>query len=270
MIPAGHSALLETWFRLYTRNYLRRSFHTVHLLGDPPQQTAESSPLLLCVSHSSWWDLLIGFYLGTEVFGGENYGVMDERQLRRYRFFSKLGVIGVDRASLSGAKEFLRYCRSLLAGSERALWLTPQGEMLSPYARPVHFQPGIGHLAEALGTFRLMTVALHYEFWNERQPEAFVSLSPVARFDTKAGGFDRKAFVHAQERQMEVRLDSLLALTRTRDASLFTPLLRGKSGISPTYDALRSLAARLRGERFSPEHSRLLTPQWRRRDHTSG
>ena len=39
--------------------------------------------------------------------------------------------------------------------------------------------------------------------------------------------------------------------------------MQGHSGISPVYDAIRSLAARLRGQRFSLEHSDTLSPQWK-------
>lgn len=265
MLPANKSVYVERAFHAYTRRYLRRSFHNIHLLGEPPAADTENLPLLVCLNHSSWWDLLFGFYLGHELIPGDNYGVMDERQLRRYRFFTRLGVIGVDRTSLHGAKEFLTYTEGLLKGQSRALWLTPQGDMRSSYERPLRFQPGLGHLAERLGDFRLLFIALHYEFWNERLPEAFVSLSPVQRIQIDLDTFQRRAFVQEQERGLEVHLDTLLEKARQRDASAFVPLLRGKIGISPTYDALRGLTARLRRERFSAEHSDVVTPQWKQK-----
>lgn len=264
MIPAKKSALIERWFFSYARRYVRRSFHAIHLLGEPPRFAAETPalPWLVCLNHSSWWDVLLGFCIGKELFGGDHYGVMDERQLRRYAFFARLGAIGVDRTSLTGAKEFLRYCETLFRGQPRALWITPQGEFASNYARPVRFQSGIGYLAERLGEFHLTTLAFHYEFWEERLPEAFVSFSPLTRVRVGAD-FDRKAFVQAQERLMESQLDALLACVQARDASIFRPYLRGSTGISPTYDLMRRLTARLKGERFTAEHGAIVTPQWK-------
>ena len=43
-------------------------------------------------------------------------------------------------------------------------------------------------------------------------------------------------------------------------------ILSGSVGISPVYDAMRALGARLRGQKFTPEHSDLTTPQWKNKD----
>jgi 1-acyl-sn-glycerol-3-phosphate acyltransferase len=264
MIPANRSILIERWFCAYSRNYIRRHFHAVYRVGEYlPPKVGVQAPLLVCLNHSGWWDVLFGLLLAHDVVGWEYYGVMDERQLRRYRFFTRMGMIGVDRTRLSGAKEFLDYSVDLLKGQRRALWLTPQGEMTSNFNRPLRFQPGLGHLAERLGVFYATTVCLHYEFWNEPRPEAFVSFTPVERFDSAHPDFDRKMFVRNMEQRMESQLDTLLEKARSREASRFEPMLLGKTGVSPAYDLLRSLGARLRGERFTPEHSSVLTPQWK-------
>lgn len=266
MIPAGPPTAFAPFVYDYVGRYLRRSFHTVHLFGEPPQFDDDGrTPLLVCLNHSSWWDVLFAFYFEREFFGWERYGVMDERQLQRYRLFSKLGMIGVDRTSLQGAREFLDYAERLLQGRRRALLLTPQGAMLSNEARPLVFQPGLAHLAQRLGSFHVVRIALHYEFWDDKLPEAFVAVSPIESY-TAGSSFSRRDFLHAQERQMEMELDTLLTLVRLRDPAAFTPLLHGKTGISPTYDLLRSLSARLRGRDFSSEHSAVTTPKWKKRD----
>lgn len=261
LIPARKTPPLERAFLLYTRRYLRRSFHTIHLLGNTPVFHDDGhTPLLICMNHSSWWDVLIGLIIAEDVFDWEWYAVMDARQLMRYRMFSYMGMIGVDRTGLNGAKEFLAYCRELLPGRRRALWLTPQGEMLSTSTRPLRFQPGLGHLASQIGPFHLCRVAVHYEFWNERWPEAFVSLSTPEFYREVT---DRKAFVCAQEQALEAQVDALLAAAQTRDASRFQPLLRGNVGISPVFDASRALLARLRGQKFVPGHGDVITPPWK-------
>ena len=71
-------------------------------------------------------------------------------------------------------------------------------------------------------------------------------------------------FVRAQETRMEQQIDTLLQMAQSRDASQFRPLLRGATGISATYDAIRAVGARLRGEKFQPEHAAVATPQWKR------
>lgn len=266
LIPASKWPLLNKSFMLYTRRYLQRSFHAVHLLGEPPQIADDGrTPLLVCLNHSSWWDVLMGFFVEKELFDWDYYAVMDARQLQRYKFFAHMGVIGVDRTSLAGAKEFLQYGTGLLQGQRRSLWMTPQGKMVSNHSHPITFQPGLSHLAAGLNSFYMARVAFHYEFWNERLPEAFVSVSPVEHFQRSDAKFDRKGFLHTQELALQAQVDMLLTAVQTRDAAAFTPLLRGRVGISPTYDAIRAFGARLRGQSFSPEHGDLITPQWKQK-----
>ena len=267
LIPAGKWPLIERYFMSYTRHYIQRSFHAVHVQGALPRFDDDGrTPLLVCMNHSSWWDVMLGLYIEQKLFGWEWYAVMDARQLLRYKFFARLGVIGVDRTSLSGAREFLTYANTLLKGKRRSLWMTPQGEMLSNYARPVTFQPGMGHLAGSLGEFYFTRVVLHYEYWDERLPEAFVSLSPVERVCIGEGGFDRKRWTRAQELALTAQMDTLLADVQSRDHAAFQTVLRGRVGISPTYDAIRALGSKLRGQSFTPEHGEVVTPQWKEKE----
>jgi len=264
LIPAAKWTPLEGWFGTYTKRYLQRSFHTIHLLGSLPQlSVSDDIPLLVCLNHASWWDVMLGFHLQHTLFGWDWYGVMDARQLQRYSILRHVGMIGVDRTSLAGAKEFLEHATTLLRGKRRSLWLTPQGEMLSPRARPICFQSGLGHLAAALGDFQIVRIALHYEHWNERAPEAFVHISPTEIHSDSHDAFDRKAFLCHQERRMEREVDALLLAAEQRDPTLFTPLLHGSSGISPTYDLIRLAAAKIRGKAYTQEHGEVVTPQWK-------
>jgi 1-acyl-sn-glycerol-3-phosphate acyltransferase len=267
MIPPRKSPWLERSFHVYNRRFLRAHFNRIHLDGDlDALQGNGKTPLLLCANHSSWWDLLLGLALIERLPQWDCYAPMDEAQLRRYPFFSRLGIIGVDRGSLRGAREFVRYSRTLLEGRPRALCITPQGEFACNSARPIQFQPGVGFVARELSAFFVSTVVLDYEFWTEKRPEAFISVRPLERI-TVGPDFDRRAFVHALERKMEIHLDELTALREKRNPELFTSLLSGRGGISPLYDAVRALSARLQGKRFAPQHGDVVTPPWRKIKH---
>jgi len=267
MIPARKSPWIQRGFRAYNRRYLAKNFHRIHLDGDLAALRGDGeTPLLLCINHSSWWDLLLGVMLDELLPGWDAYAPMDEAQLRRYRFFSHLGIIGVDRTSLQGAREFVDYCRELLEGRPRALGITPQGAFTSNSARPIRFQPGIGAIAGSLSCFYVSTVVFDYEFWSEKRPEAFLSVRPLERV-TVGPGFDRRAFVHDMERKMEAHLDALTALREQREPARFSTLISSSNRISPVYDVGRALRARLRGESFVRSHGDVVTPHWREIKH---
>ena len=262
MIAAPKSRWLERSFRAYNRRYLRRSFHRVHLDGDLAHLRGDgANPLIVCLNHSSWWDLLLGIFLSEHLAEWDSYAAMDERQLARYRFFARLGCIGVDRTSLAGAREFVAHCATLLEGKPRALWMTPQGQFTSPAIRPVQFQPGVGAIAKSLSSFYVSTVVLDYEFWTEKLPEAFISVRPPEYVQVGAG-FDRREFVRLMEHKMEAHLDQFTALRLQRNPALFTTMLSSAGGVSPVYDAIRAVAATLRGEQIRLSHHEAATPAW--------
>ena len=254
MIKPDRSPLMETWFMRYIKWDMSHTFHHVYTFGEIGKiETDGRTPLIVCLNHSSWWDAMLAILVESEFFGWERYAVMEEAQLRRYRFFTKLGILGVDRTSLKGAKEFVDFSQTLLRGAKRSLWLTPQGAFRSNHSRPIKFQSGVSHVVASLEKFHFTTVALHYEFGAERKPDAFVSFSPV-ELVTVTSDFNRKEWLQAQERRMEVQLDALLVAVEARDPTLFKVYLRGKTGTNPIYDATRSLTARLKGEKFTSEH----------------
>lgn len=259
----------EGFLRYYIRPYLQRHFHAIWLYGEPPTIGRLSTmPLVVCLNHSSWWDLFVPAYVEHLLLHHDVYTVMDAEQLRRYAIFSKMGVLGVDRSSLAGIKAFLNSTETLLKGRPRSLWLTPQGEMVSNYRRPLRFQPGLAHLARRLERFHLLFCAVHYEFWTERLSEAFIAFSELKTVDTSCQNWRGREFLQAQERRLEELLDTLLEAVAQRDVSVFHPLLKGASGNAAVYDLPRAVWARLCGRRYVGEHGAVPTPKWRERTHT--
>ena len=170
MIPARRSEPVMRFFDVYVRRYLGRHFSRVRLWGTPQEIGVPSGLPLVCVmSHASWWDVLIGYHLARQVIRRESYAPMDEAQLQRYRILARLGVYSVDRFSVPGVRAFLRYTGALLTG-DRSVWITPQGEIVSNWQRPVRFQMGVGHLIRRLPEVAVVPVAVHYEFLEEPRP----------------------------------------------------------------------------------------------------
>ncbi len=257
MIPAAKNRWVEDWFHAYTRRYLRRSFHRVMVLGEVPEKPA--GPVLICSNHSSWWDLLTAFWLSRDVLGWEGYAPMDERQLRRYGILRHIGIFGVDREHLSGGREFLDYSQSLLRGEDRALWITAQGAMISNDVRPVRLYSGIAHLVKALRECHVLTVAIDYEFWDEKRPELLIALGPLMPI-TAEDDFSTRGFLRCLEERLELLMDELDHARRQRDERLFHTALSSSAGISPIYDLGRRLGAAARGERLETLHGAVVSP----------
>jgi len=240
------------FFDGYVARYLRRRFHRLRLWGSRDLVTVpRGTPLVFVMSHASWWDVLVGYHLARSLVRVESYAPMDERQLRRYRILNRLGVYSADRFSVGGTRAFLRYTAGLLEGP-RAVWITPQGEIVSSWRRPLRFQDGIGHLVRRLPEVATIPVAVHYEFLEEPRPEIFVKFGPPRRFHHAPE--PAAEITHVLERDLEREMDAVQAALVARDMRPFSVLLEGVTSTSVVYDRVRSLRAWATGHRDPARH----------------
>jgi 1-acyl-sn-glycerol-3-phosphate acyltransferase len=260
------SPLLLSMFERYAGSYLARSFHAFRLskAQRPDPVAVRGKPLIVYFNHPSWWDPLICLRLAEQFFPDrDNYAPMDAAALGKYKFLEKLGFFGVEMGSARGARRFLSISQQVLSRPNTALWIAAEGQFTDPRVRPVRLRSGLGHLATRMRQAVLLPVAFEYPFWEERTPEA------LARFgeEIPAGEADMAAtdWTAVLESRLESALDALAAESLTRDPSRFDVLLGGTAGVGGVYDAWRRLKARVRGERFRPEHGGEELPEPRRR-----
>jgi 1-acyl-sn-glycerol-3-phosphate acyltransferase len=264
VIAARPSPVVQAFFDRYVARYLARRFARVWLWGAVgPLDVPRDRPVIFAMSHASWWDVLVGYWLARQVLHVESYAAMDEAQLARYRVLTRLGVFSVDRHSVSGIRAFLRYAKMLLAprttatASPRALWLTPQGELVSPWRRPIRFHAGIGAVVRHVRRVAVVPVAIAYEFLDEPRPEIFVKLGPPRVFD--GAGDDSRSIARELAQDLERELDALGAAVLGRDMRPFRVRMEGRTGISAIYDPVRRVRALLTGRRDPARHGDLVS-----------
>ena len=242
------------WFIAYIDFFFRRNFHAVRLLQICIPKPLAGWPVLVCLSHPSWWDPLFALYLSQRFFGGRhNYGPIASKGLSKYKFFEKLGFFGIDPETAAGSARFVRIGQSVLSRSDCALWVTAQGHFTDTRCRPIAFESGVGYLAHRLTRFAMLPLALEYTFWDERTPEAFVCFGEPIYVEA---GHEKRAAEWTQifSRRLEETQDALAERVMQRQASNFETLVEGRAGIGGVYDLWRALKARISGKRFRQEH----------------
>jgi 1-acyl-sn-glycerol-3-phosphate acyltransferase len=242
------------WFEVYVRFYLRRNFHSLHLLRLAGLDQLAGYPLLVCLNHPSWWDPLIGLYLSQRFFQArQQYAPIASVGLAKYRFFERLGFFGIDTETRAGAARFLRIGERVLSHPNGALWVTPQGDFTDVRRRPVTIESGVGYLAHRLGRFAMLPLTLEYTFWNERFAEAFACFGHPILIDD---GRKQTPSEWSQKfaAALEATQDVLSERVQRRDPGLFESLIKGDAGVGGMYDLWRASKARLQGKRWQPEH----------------
>jgi len=247
------SAWLFRWFLGYARRDLAKHFRAVRLArtGRPPADPP--GPLLVVMSHASIWDLMVGLYL-TKLFPGRIvYTPMDADALAKYRFLGRLGAFGIETGTLRGAAQFLYTSKAILSDPANMLWVTAQGRFTDVRQRPLQLRAGVGHLAADTPRGTVLPLAIEYPFWTERTPEALARFGEPLDLSAHRGR-SPKEWTSVMEQALTATMDALAADAVCRDPAAFETLIQGRAGIGGVYDLWRRLKARLRGQRFRPEH----------------
>lgn len=252
-LPARRLWLIHL-FRWYARRYVRQHFHAVRLSrsGSPFPPTSPE-PLLIVLNHPSWWDPMIGIVLSSLMTERDHFAAIDAVAVNRYRFFKKLGFVGVDTQTIRGAAEFVRAGTTILSQPRCVFWVTAQGRFTDVRERPLGIQSGVAHLAARLSEGCILPMALEYPFWTERTPEALVRIGHSLHIKDHAG-LSARNWLALIEEAMTQNLDQLNAEAISRDPARFTTLLSGRAGVGGMYDRWRRFKAWLRNERFDPSH----------------
>jgi 1-acyl-sn-glycerol-3-phosphate acyltransferase len=245
-IPAAKNPIGdELIYRLFARWSLWSSFDTVWLQTHGPLPTPDEGPLLLALNHSAWWDGYLMYVIHRVVLGGrfDAHLLMEERQLRAYRFFTWSGAFSINRRDPDDVLRSQQYAANLLRGGRRprALFIFPQGKIVPNDRRPLVTYPGVARIIAMAGGVRVCPVALRYEFLGQQWPHAFIRLGPVYTPGEPAATDGTLAELTARlTAACDALRDDVLALELER----FRPLLRGRRGIDKSFDAVLRLLPR--------------------------
>ena len=243
-------------FAAYSRRYVRRHFHAAPHFEKRTAAADCARPLVIYLNHASWWDPLVCLLLAREFFRERtSFAPIDAAMLERYGFFKHLGFFGVEqtvaarRAAVSCAARARILASSQNAvGSRRkaASWTCASARSVCKRASALW--------PRASRTPLFVPLAIEYAFWTEPRPEILVSFGepivPRSKPRAQLPTIGRGTFTDA----LETTQDELATRSCRRDATEWRTLQRGKFGVGGIYDAWRRLRARVRGERFVPEH----------------
>ena len=209
MTEARHDAWADAVFRPYLRSILRRSFHAVRLLGDAPHPPREL-PLVIVANHGTWWDGFFIYLLNAHVLHRRLYTMMLEDQLRRYRFFRRLGAFGIEQGYPRSVRASLSYSADVLKDPSSCLCMFPQGAMHRLHDRPLGFKRGLANILSVHGSaVCILPVAIACEFLEERRPEAF--LLADRQFHTGDAAFPGIQWLEDVQADQMDRLQSMIA-----------------------------------------------------------
>ncbi len=241
MITSDRNETFMRLFALYNDRYLLpRYLHSVAVEGEMCDSFVKR-PVLFIMNHCSWWDGMLVFFAITRLSGydRQHYVMMDEKQLKQFRFFRRLGAFSVDKTSRRGMVESLRYAEDMLKQGHH-VWLFPQGDIRHLEARPLQFSSGAGYLLERCGDVAVQPVTVYYSF--SSQQKAVASLSFGAPIHADWPGMGRKPASELLRQTLEKQLDAHREASVAADGGImdgYRSMLRGSPSTSERFDAFK-------------------------------
>ncbi|MBS1519063.1 MAG: lysophospholipid acyltransferase family protein [Bacteroidetes bacterium] len=179
-LTENKNSFLKKFFAVYFKVSLKRNFYRVNVKGldilrELKDNCSEKNiPVIVCVNHSNWWDGVLLNWISNYLFKKDSYCLMDTVDLRKHRYFNRIGALPLERNNKFNSYRSLKYCTELLKNKNRYLWIFPQGEILPNEKIPFRFFNGISFLTEKLDEFDMLCVFFEYRFTSEQRPEIFV------------------------------------------------------------------------------------------------
>jgi 1-acyl-sn-glycerol-3-phosphate acyltransferase len=232
------------------RSAIWSHFARVWLRVEGPIPTPADGPLIFYLNHPSWWDGYMAHVLSRMVLGNrfQAFLMMDERELRRYRFFTWSGAFSLNRQDARSALGSVAYIsRQLAARPDRALAIFPQGVITPNDRRPLRMFAGMAHVAQRAGGATLWPVALRYEFRGQQRPEAFIRAGPAHYAPANS---DTRALTAEAGARLTAACDALRDDVNGEQLGTYRVLLRGRPGPDELFDAARALLPGRLGQQY--------------------
>ncbi|KFA89656.1 lysophospholipid acyltransferase family protein [Archangium violaceum] len=224
MIRAAKGGLFGWVLDGYVGWKFRSAFRGLWVRGQLP---GGEGARLVYVNHCNWWDGFVLHQVGRAA-GWDTYCVMEERNLERYRFLSRLGAFSIRRGEAASSLETLRYARELLGRPGAAVCIFPEGELRPFGVLPLKLERGVELLAR-VGQVECVPLAIRYAFFEHERPDVLVEVGTphgaggLARFQSELEGTVR-------------RLSGVTGLEG------FTRVVSGGMGVAERWDAVRGRA----------------------------
>ncbi|MFO7799470.1 lysophospholipid acyltransferase family protein [Rhodohalobacter sp.] len=181
-IPSNESKWFISIFDLYVRNLFWRRFKNIAI--DQQYQPGEDSKTIYYLNHTSWWDGLIPFLLNQKLFKQNARAIMEDKQMRQHKFFSKIGAFSVNLSEPRAALKSLRYAVDSMKRDNSSLFIYPEGKIVPFSTLKPEFQKGLGWIASRTPGSDIVPIGIYIHTARHDKPELNIKIGPPVTFNS--------------------------------------------------------------------------------------
>lgn len=180
--PAKESPIFIKIFRLYTKFLFKRRFKQVWLKQE--YEPCSACKTVYFLNHHSWWDGLIPLMLNEYRFRQQARAVMEDKQMKIYPFFQKIGAFSINRDNPRSAISSLRYGVQSFERPNASLFIYPEGS-ITPVGTSMNFEGGLAWLHDRLDNVDFVPVGIYIHTIRHDKPELHLHVGQPVRLDNE-------------------------------------------------------------------------------------
>jgi 1-acyl-sn-glycerol-3-phosphate acyltransferase len=180
-IPADESPFFIWFFEHYTRWSLKKRFKQVWVKQD--YHPDSSSRTVYYLNHNLWWDGLIPLYLNEKFFHQKARALMEDKQMRQYTFFSKIGAFSINLENPKASLTSLRYAVDSFERENACLFIYPEGTITPASDSAPDFKQGLAWLYTKTEDIDFVPIHIYSHFLRSSKPELFLSIGESVNHD---------------------------------------------------------------------------------------
>lgn len=133
-------------------------------------QPRNGAKTLYYLNHNYWWDGLIPLYLNEKLFHQRARAIMEDTQMRQYRFFSRIGAFSVNLDNPRSAIITLRYALESLKQDDASLYVYPEGKIVPIAPQTAEFKNGLAWIIEQKQNIDIVPVGINIDYSHSSKP----------------------------------------------------------------------------------------------------
>ena len=177
-IPAKESPVFIKIFRLYTKLLFKWRFKTLWLKQE--YEPCSECKTVYFLNHHSWWDGLIPLMLNEYRFRQQARAIMEDKQMKTYSLFQKIGAFSINRDDLRSAVTSLRYAVNSFNRDHASLFIYPEGT-ITPAGSSMNFEGGLAWLHDKLDNVDFVPVGIYMHTIRHSKPELHLHVGRPVR-----------------------------------------------------------------------------------------
>lgn len=179
-IPAKESPVFIKIFRLYTKLLFKWRFKTVWLKQE--YEPCSACKTVYFLNHHSWWDGLIPLMLNEYRFRQQARAIMEDKQMKTYSLFQKIGAFSINRDDPRSAVTSLRYAVKSFHRDQASLFIYPEGT-ITPAGSSMNFEDGLAWLHDKLDDVDFVPIGIYMHTIRHSKPEMHLHVGRPVRIN---------------------------------------------------------------------------------------